>query len=97
MADKLHYVGDGIRGRHGGKLYCFRCPGCRTGHQFEHPPWSWNGSFDYPTIQPSLLVNPGSTHVCHSMVWDGKISFFADSYHELAGKTVELPDWEDTN
>jgi hypothetical protein len=31
--------------------------------------------------------------VCHSFVKDGKIQFLDDCYHELAGQTVELPDW----
>ena len=29
---------------------------------------------------------------CHSFVRDGKIRFLADSYHELAGQTVDLPE-----
>lgn len=29
---------------------------------------------------------------CHSFVTDGKIQFLADCTHELAGKTVPLPD-----
>lgn len=32
--------------------------------------------------------------VCHSFVTDGQIQFLSDCTHELAGKTVELPDWE---
>jgi hypothetical protein len=31
--------------------------------------------------------------VCHSFVTDGKIQFLDDCTHELAGQTVELPDW----
>lgn len=30
---------------------------------------------------------------CHSFVKDGKIQFLGDCTHELAGQTVELPDW----
>jgi len=32
--------------------------------------------------------------VCHSFVTDGKIQFLTDCTHELAGQTVEIPDWE---
>jgi len=32
-------------------------------------------------------------HVCHTFVTDGKIQFLGDCTHDLAGKTVELPDW----
>jgi hypothetical protein len=31
--------------------------------------------------------------VCHSFVTDGKIQFLNDCTHELAGLTVELPDY----
>lgn len=43
--------------------------------------------------------NPGQQieveHVCHSFVTDGRIQYLSDCTHELAGKTVELPDIED--
>jgi len=32
--------------------------------------------------------------VCHSFVTDGKIQFLSDSTHELAGQTVEIPEWD---
>lgn len=31
--------------------------------------------------------------ICHSFVTDGQIRFLNDSTHDLAGQTVELPDW----
>lgn len=31
--------------------------------------------------------------VCHSFVTDGRIQFLSDCTHELAGQTVDLPDW----
>ena len=31
-------------------------------------------------------------HICHSFITDGKIQFLGDCTHHLAGKTVELPD-----
>lgn len=31
--------------------------------------------------------------VCHSFVTDGRIQFLTDSTHELAGQTVDLPEW----
>jgi len=31
---------------------------------------------------------------CHSFVKDGRIQFLPDCTHALAGKTVDLPDWE---
>jgi hypothetical protein len=68
------------------------CPGCKCYHAFDER-WAFNGDFEKPTFAPSMLVNqhrPESR--CHSFVTDGKIQFLSDSYHELAGQTVELPD-----
>lgn len=31
--------------------------------------------------------------ICHSFVTDGKIQFLNDCSHELAGQTVDLPEW----
>jgi hypothetical protein len=31
--------------------------------------------------------------VCHSFVTDGRIQFLGDCTHDLAGQTVDLPDW----
>ena len=31
--------------------------------------------------------------ICHSFVRDGQIEFLGDCTHELAGKTVQLPDY----
>jgi hypothetical protein len=33
--------------------------------------------------------------VCHSFVTDGRIQFLNDCTHELAGQTVDIPDWDD--
>jgi hypothetical protein len=92
MAAKIHEMGQGPTG---GRNYVFHCPGCGYGHPFEVPRCSWNGSFDRPTFRPSLLCNqhdPSSR--CHCFVTDGKIQFLADSWHPLAGQTVDLPDWD---
>ncbi len=71
------------------------------------PVWGWNGSMEAPTFTPSLLIrypaNPDAIEEfkewrterrCHSFITDGKIMFLTDSTHALAGKTVEIPDWE---
>lgn len=71
------------------------------------PVWTFvNGDVDRPTFVASMLVktnDPTHPHyqpqakssVCHSHVWDGKIQFLADCTHQLAGQTVDLPDWDD--
>ncbi len=78
----------------------FHCPGCENVHAFTigggaGPRWTWNGSWEEPTFQPSLMCNRGvPTSQCHSFVTDGKIQFLGDCCHGLAGKTVDLPDWD---
>lgn len=33
--------------------------------------------------------------VCHSFITDGKIQYLSDCTHELAGKTIQLPEFGD--
>lgn len=80
-----------------GRNFAFFCPGCYCSHAFtvggtEHPRWEWNGSLDSPTFSPSLFY---TQIVCHSFVRDGRIQFLGDCTHKLAGKTVDIPEWED--
>lgn len=67
--------------------------------------WTFNGNFDKPTVRASILTrsfrkNPDTGKYdieidrCHSFITDGKIEFFNDCHHLLAGKTVELPEIE---
>lgn len=70
--------------------------------------WTFNGDVDKPTCSPSLLVRMGPkpdpiTHlapkgapgrVCHSFIKDGCIQFLGDCTHSLAGKTVEIPEFD---
>jgi hypothetical protein len=79
----------------------FHCPGCGYQHPVRvkataEPVWKWNQSMEEPTFWPSIMVNrddPASR--CHSFVVNGKIQFLKDSYHNLKGQTVEIPDAED--
>ena len=81
----------------------FMCPGCKERHIIHHgvgngPRWQWNGDAEKPTFSPSVLVrwtdeDTAKDFVCHSFVTAGKIQFLNDSTHDLAGKTVDLPDF----
>jgi hypothetical protein len=75
-------------------LYMFYCPGCRRMHPFDER-WQFNGDYERPTFTPSLMVNRDSANQCHSYVTDGNIQFLSDCKHELAGQTVEIPDWDE--
>lgn len=37
--------------------------------------------------------NVRMTPTCHSFVTDGRVQFLTDSTHEMAGQTVDLPEW----
>lgn len=85
----------------------FHCPGCDGKHAVSTGPngWGWNGSYDAPTLTPSVLSTwkpanepgyqrqPGDPYaVCHSFITDGRIQFLGDCTHALAGQTVDLPE-----
>ena len=80
----------------------FFCPGCNRQHivHVSKPNewaaiWTWNKSLDKPTFTPSLHVNSSDPEsCCHSFVRNGFIQFLPDCHHELAGKTVEIPEWD---
>jgi len=93
VSAKLHHMGSDGRGN---ELYAFHCPGCKYGHHVAVPRWSWNGSFDKPTVTPSLLVNQDHPESrCHCIITDGRIQFCTDSFHSLAGQTVDMVDWDE--
>lgn len=81
----------------GKREFLWFCPGCKCGHAFETPRWTWNGSFDKPTFSPSLLyervIRNDKEVRCHTYVRDGMIQFLSDCTHEFAGKTVPLPEF----
>jgi hypothetical protein len=87
--------------------FTFYCPGCRCGHTISTEgagAWGFNGDLERPTIKPSVKVssNVGKDGerlpagqlrtLCHLFVTDGQIQFLPDCDHELAGKTVQLPE-----
>lgn len=91
MADRAWKLEDGS--------IAFECPGCGSAHRVIPGRWTWNGSLELPTFSPSVLVTwtYGDSHEprrCHSFVRDGRIEFLGDCTHDLAGKTVDLPEIE---
>jgi hypothetical protein len=84
------------------------CPGCKSTHivpvappwETEHR-WTYSGSVDAPTLNPSVKHNwgsPGSAsaadgaqqRICHYFITEGRIEFCGDSTHSLAGQTLPL-------
>jgi hypothetical protein len=98
--------------RRAGDKLAYRCPGCDCWHVINvfadrQPRWTWNGSVDAPTFQPSVLNRTGRAvdpafvpepgdppEVCHVFVTDGKIQFLHDCTHHLAGQTVPIPPFD---
>lgn len=78
-------------GRH---QYAFWCPGCDIAHGFQVPDWTFNGDLNSPTVGGSVKVLSAKP-ACHSYIENGKIRFLADCDHALAGKTVDLPDFDE--
>lgn len=84
-----------------GDRYFVMCPGCKHRHNILVNTWSFNGDYENPTFNPSILVysewQGKRTHHCHSFIKDGRIQFLNDCEHSLAGTTVDLPtvsEWE---
>ncbi len=83
----------------GDKGYVIDCPGCKSMHIFDKR-WTFNGSLDLPTFNPSMNAswgpmpeghkNAGQVERCHSFVRDGKIQFLGDCTHAFANQTVDL-------
>lgn len=87
-----------------GIAYWFWCEGCCTHHSFRTkaakgegagidgkaplPIWTFNGSLEKPTFEPSLLYR--SIQRCHLYLREGVLEYLGDSSHKLAGKRVPL-------
>lgn len=92
--------------QHEDAYYEFDCPGCDSIHSLPTKgprAWKFNGNIESPSFEPSILARrkmwvskdePAIELVCHSWVTDGRIQFFNDSTHALAGQTVEMKDIE---
>jgi hypothetical protein len=57
--------------------------------KYRHPKGYSNGN-----PAPAGFDGEYITDICHSFVTDGKIQYLADSTHEFAGQTIELPEFK---
>lgn len=82
--------------------WSFWCEGCDEVHTITDA-WQFNGDFENPTINPSVLVtrpaNPNAgkgfeeyrtEKRCHSFIKNGKIEYLPDSKHDYFGTEREL-------
>lgn len=84
-------------------MYVFWCPGCNCSHGFKtkettdnlHHQWKWNGDMEKPTVTPSIgtfMDLPNQR--CHLFMKNGQLQFLSDSFHFLAGQTIDMVDVE---
>jgi hypothetical protein len=76
----------------GERRYLIECPGCGCLHYFDNR-WKFSGNKEKPTFYPSLIVKDHEKY-CHMFVAAGRIYFLEDCTHDLAGKTVDMLDWQ---
>jgi len=78
------------------RTFLFWCPGCGHAHTVPTPHWNFTGSFDRPSLAPSVrhFVEHPDTKAqqttCHYHLTDGKLIYCSDSPHALAGQTVGM-------
>lgn len=97
MSDRATLANDGT--------LIFWCKGCEEPHgvptRGSHA-WSWNGSKEWPTLTPSILVHSHPRHEapdhprCHSFVSNGRIQYLEDCTHALRNQTIDIPEWSTT-
>jgi hypothetical protein len=71
--------------------WCFGCRqyhGCDTLQENKNGgKWEWNGSFENPSLKPSIrFYNPD----CHHHVTDGKIVYHSDCSHDFQNQEVSM-------
>lgn len=103
MGIKIHEVIYGDQNEH--RSWFFWCPGCDNPHSINET-WAFDGNYESPTINPSILVtmpNPDKQKLilvheyrCHLYIREGRIEFLSDCSHDLAGNTVDIPDYPDS-
>lgn len=90
----LENMYEGVKYHH--TQYLYFCEGCGYEHAFalksEGGHHTFNMDMERPTVSPSLLENKTPGRACHSFIKDGTIQYLNDCHHDLAGKTIELPD-----
>lgn len=86
----------------GSQVYMHWCQGCKQGHTYQVPRWTFNGNLERSSFTPSMRIfvpagpyGDNDEHVpertiCHYFVTDGQIQYCGDSDHPLKGQTLPL-------
>jgi len=78
-----------------GGLFC-SIPVITSGSRDKHNAWTWNGSFEKPTVRPSVkITNPVDGVVEHYWLNDGIAKMLSDCTNGLANQEVKLMDVKD--
>lgn len=100
LSNILNITGDGV--------YEWFCPGCKRVHRLNGKTpngygerWVLSGSFDAPTLTPGHRIMastyddwaPADEVLCNYFITAGNVEFQTDCAHELAGRTVAMPDF----
>lgn len=80
-----------IKSLYGSKTYEHYCPGCEGLHPLPSQ-WKFNGNLESPSFTPSFNQMPGNARQCHYVITDGIIHYQTDSWHELKGQKIPMPD-----
>lgn len=83
-------------------LVYFQCSGCGEPHALsvngevgaDGISYLWNGDVNSPTIDNEVVKHMSAANICHAQIVAAQITYFADSWHSLAGQTVTIPDWQ---
>lgn len=85
-----------LRLQHPGTYLMF-CPGCTAVHELAigskqefDKSLGFDGDVKAPTFEPGIRVHT-ERGLCSFELRAGRLHFFTNSFHDLAGKTVELP------
>lgn len=84
----------------GGYQLYFMCPACKEIHGINQT-WEFNEDYEFPSISPSIRCtgykfdenHKSVPFECHTWITKGKVKFFKDCSHEMAGQQwIDLPE-----
>lgn len=68
--------------------FFFWCPGCNSYMWFDLKRWKWNGDFEHPTVEGSILFQ--GEERCHLHIRNGNLEFCDDCTHALVSQVYPM-------